>query len=151
MQSDATTPEQYLDELPQERQQPMRRLREVIRDRLPDGFEETMGYGMLAWVVPHSIYPAGYHCNPKLPLPYMNLASQKQYISVYHSGLYGDEDILQWFQQEYAKAVPTRLDMGKCCVRLKKMDQIPYDLIGELAGKMTPAEWIARYESAVKR
>lgn len=146
MRSEATSPEQYLDELPEERQDTMRRLREAINANLPEGFEETMGYGMLGWVVPHSVYPDGYHCDPKKPVPFMNLASQKQYISVYHMGLYADSDLLKWFQEEYARALPGKPNMGKCCVRFTKMDRIPFELMGKLAGKLTPRDWIAQYE-----
>ncbi len=151
MQSKAATPEQYLDELPGERQAPMRRLREAINGNIPPGFEEAMSYGMLGWVVPHSVYPPGYHANPKLPLPYMNLASQKQYIAVYHMGVYADPELLDWLRAEWARAVPGRLDMGKSCIRLRKPDQIPFELIGRLAGKLTVQEWIARYEQARRR
>lgn len=151
MQSKASTPEQYLEELPEDRQAPMRELRQVILDNLPAGFEEAMSYGMLGYVVPHSVYPDGYHCNPKLPLPFMNLASQKNFIGLYHMGIYSDPELAAWFQEEYAKAVPTKLDMGKSCVRLKKMDQIPYELVGRLAAKMTPRQWIDLYEAAIKR
>ena len=111
----------------------MKKLRKVIKDNLPKGFEETMSYGMIGYVVPHSIYPDGYHCDPKLPLPFMNLASQKNYIAVYHSGVYASEKMNKWFTAEYAKHCKTKLDMGKSCVRFKKMDDIPYELIGELA------------------
>lgn len=151
MQSKADTPEAYLKELPDERKEAMGKLRRVILDNLPDGFEERMSYGMLGYVVPHSIYPAGYHCDTKLPLPFMNLASQKNYIAVYHSGVYADEKLLNWFKGEYAKRVQTKLDMGKSCIRFKKMEHIPYDLIGELASKLTPQEWIDIYEAQIKR
>lgn len=149
--SKAATPDDYLEALEPERRAVVGRLREVIRDHLPEGFEETMSYGMIGYVVPHSIYPDGYHCDPKLPLPFINLASQKQYVAVYHSGLYTDEDLMQWFRDAWAERVDGRLDMGKSCIRLRKMDQVPYDLIGELAGKMTPRDWIERYEAVVRR
>ena len=129
----------------------MRRLHQEILDNLPRGFEPAMSYGMIGYVVPHSIYPDGYHCSPELPLPFMNIASQKNFIGVYHMGVYAIPELKAWFEEQYAEQVPTRLDMGKSCVRLKKIDQIPYELIGELASKMTPQEWIETYESAVKR
>ena len=151
MQSNATTPEEYIDSLPEDRKSVMNELRKVIKKSLPTGFEETMNYGMLGYVIPHSMYPEGYHCDPKLPLPFMNLASQKNFVAVYHMGIYADEELMQWFKDEYAKVVPTKLDMGKSCIRLKKMDQIPYELIGELASKITPQEWIASYETQIKR
>lgn len=150
MQSKATTPEQYLNELPEDRQEPMRKLREVITDNLPPDFTEAMSYGMLGYVVPHTVYPAGYHCDTKLPLPFMSIASQKNFIAVYHMGIYAIPELMEWFTTEYAKRVKGKLDMGKSCVRLKKMDQIPYDLFGELATKLTAQQWIDVYEKAFR-
>jgi hypothetical protein len=114
------------------------------------GFEERMSYGMIGYVVPKSLYPAGYHCDPKLPLPFVNIASQKNFIALYHMGIYTNPELLQWFQSEYAQQCKYKLDMGKSCVRFKRMDDIPFDLIAELMGKMTPEDWINRYESAFK-
>lgn len=146
MQSKATTPEQYLSELPEERKDAMLRLRNVIKINLPTGFEEVMSYGMLGYVVPHAIYPAGYHCTPKLPLPFINLASQKNFIAVYHMGIYGDKNLSDWFVAEFPKHSKTKIEMGKSCIRFKKMDDIPYDFIGELATKLAVQDWIADYE-----
>lgn len=146
MQSKAATPEQYLAELPDDRREAMQKIRTTIKNNLPNGFEEVMSYGMLGYVVPHSIYPDGYHCNPKLPLPFINLASQKNNISLYHMGIYGDENLLNWFVAEYAKQAKSKIDMGKGCLRFKKMDDIPFDLIGELASKISVDDWIAIYE-----
>jgi hypothetical protein len=151
MQSKATTVEQYLSELPKERQKPMMELRKVIKKNIPKGFKEVMGYGMMGYCVPHSLYPPGYHCNPKDPLPFMGMASQKNFIAVYHMGVYADPKLLKWFTDAHAKASAKKLDMGKSCIRYKKPDDIPYKLIGELAGKITPAEWIAIYEKNMKR
>ena len=151
MQSTATSAEAYLAELPEERQAPMKRLRQTLRDNLPEGFEETMAYGMIGYVVPHSLYPAGYHCDPKQPLPFISLASQKNYIALYHMGLYSDPNLLEWFKAEYAKQVPTRLDMGKSCIRFKKPENIPYELIAKLARKISPQEWIATCEKEIRR
>ncbi len=151
MQSKATTVDAYLAELPEERQKPMEKLRKVIKKNLPKGFKESMGYGMMGWSVPHSIYPAGYHCNPKDPLPFMGLASQKNSINLYHMGIYADPKLLKWFQEAHAKASAKKLDMGKSCIRYKKAEDIPYDLIGELASKITVDEWIKMYESAFNR
>ncbi len=151
MQSKATSPEAYIDELPPERCEAISRLRQVILENLPDGFEETMSYGMIGYVIPHSRYPAGYHCNPKQALPFMSIASQKNYIALYHMGLYANEDLMKWFVEEYQRRVAGKLDMGKSCVRFKKMEHIPYDLIGELVQKMSAEEWIALYEEAIKR
>ncbi len=151
MQYKANTPDEYIAAIPEERKQVMNTLRKVIKDNLPKGFSEEISYGMIGYVVPHKIYPAGYHCDTKLPLPFMNIASQKNFIAVYHSGIYADEDIMNWFVGEYPKHVKTKLDMGKSCIRFKKIDQIPMELIGELASKLTVQEWIEMYESKVKR
>ena len=151
MQSKATTPDGYIAEIPEDRQKAFTKLRSVIKKSLPKGFSETMGYGMMGWVVPHSKYPAGYHCNPKDPLPFMGIASQKHFIAVYHMGIYADPTLLKWFTAAHAKASPKKLDMGKSCIRYKKPDDIPFELIGELASKMTPDEWIAMYEKVLKK
>jgi len=151
MQSKATTPEQYLAELPEDRKEVLLKLRNAIKDNLPKGFEEVISYGMLGYVIPHSIYPNGYHCNPKLPLPFINLASQKNFIAVYHMGIYANNDLLDWFVAEYPKHVKAKLDMGKSCLRFKKMDDIPFDLIAELARKVTVEQWISNYENAFRR
>jgi uncharacterized protein YdhG (YjbR/CyaY superfamily) len=151
MQSKATTPEQYISELPEDRKEPLSRLRQEILNNLPKGMEEIMSYGMLGYVVPHSVYPDGYHCTPQLPLPFMNLASQKNFIAVYHMGVYASNELLDWFVSEYPKYCKRKLDMGKSCIRFKKMDDIPYELIGELAAKMSSKEWIELYESNIKK
>lgn len=151
MQSKAKTVSQYLKELPADRKAAMVKLRQVIKKNLPKGFAEGMGYGMMGYDVPFSIYPAGYHCPPRQPLPFMGIASQKHFIALYHMGMYADPKLLKWFTTEYKKRVPGRLDMGKSCIRFKKLDQIPFELIGELAGKMTVADWIKLYEAALKR
>jgi uncharacterized protein YdhG (YjbR/CyaY superfamily) len=150
MQSKATTVDAYIAELPEDRQKAINELRKVIKKNLPKGFKEGMGYGMMGWSVPHSIYPAGYHCNPKDPLPFMGLASQKNSINLYHMGIYADPKLLKWFQDAHAKASPKKLDMGKSCIRYKKAEDIPYKLIGELAAKITVADWIEKYESVLK-
>jgi hypothetical protein len=151
MQSTVFTPELYLDELPEGRKQIMLDLRNVIRQNLPSGFEEVMGYGMMGYVVPHTLYPAGYHCDPKQPLPFMGMASQKNHIAVYHMGLYADEDLLNWFREEFPKHSKTKPDMGKSCIRFRKPGHVPLALIGELATKVTPQEWISTYTSKIKR
>jgi hypothetical protein len=148
MQSKATTPDEYFEELPEDRKPAMLALRKVIKKNIPKGFKECMGYGMVGYVVPHSIYPKGYHCDPSQPLPFIGMASQKNFIAVYHMGVYADPKLLSWFQKEYAKAVPGKLDMGKSCLRFKKPEFIPFKLIGELAGKVTVEEWINTYENA---
>ena len=151
MQSTASTPEEYLDSLPEDRKTAMSKLRERIRKNLPEGFTEEMDYGMLAFSVPHSFYPPGYHCDPKKTLPFINLASQKNFIAVFHMGMYADKQLLDWFVSEYPKHCKRKLDMGKSCIRFKKMEDIPYGLIGELASKMTVEQWIELYESKLKR
>ncbi|HOZ78094.1 MAG TPA: DUF1801 domain-containing protein [Ferruginibacter sp.] len=151
MQSKATTVDEYMEQLPDERKAAMKKLRAIIKKHLPKGFQECMGYGMMGYVVPHSKYPAGYHCNPKDPLPFLALASQKNFIALYHMGIYSDPKLLKWFQEAHAKASTKKLDMGKSCIRYKKPDDIPFELIGELVSKMTPDEWIAMYEKMLKR
>ncbi|MBU6341234.1 MAG: DUF1801 domain-containing protein [Bacteroidetes bacterium] len=148
---DVATPDAYIAALPSERQAPMEALRKVIRENLPAGFEETINYGMIGYVVPHSLFPSGYHCSPEQPLPFVNIASQKNFIAIYHMGLYADASLLRWFTEEYPKYVQTKLDMGKSCIRFKKPEQIPFALIGELMQKMTPQDWIACYEEQLKR
>ena len=150
MQSTAISVEEYFDTLPEDRQKPMKQLRSAIKKNLPKGFKEVMSYGMVGYVVPHSLYPGGYHCDPKLPLPFMCLASQKNFISFYHMGVYSDKKILDWFTSEYAKRAKGKLDMGKSCIRFKKPDQIPFDLIGELVSKISVEDWIKTYEGVVK-
>ncbi len=150
MQSKATTVDHYLSEIPPERQEGMNKLRKVILKNLPKGFKEGMGYGNMGYFVPHSIYPAGYHCNPKDPLPFAGLASQKNSINFYHMGIYSDPKLLKWFMDEYAKTGLGKLDMGKSCMRFKKPENIPYKLIGELIAKITVDDWIAMYESILK-
>ena len=151
MQSKATTPQQYLDELPEDRKKPIQKLRLQILNNMPKGMEETMNYGMLGYVIPHSVYPDGYHCNPKQPLPFMNLASQKNFVAVYSMTIYAKKDLLEWFTSEYAKRCKYKLDMGKSCIRFKRLDDIPYDLIGELTAKVSTEEWIQIYENAYKK
>jgi uncharacterized protein YdhG (YjbR/CyaY superfamily) len=125
----------------------IQKLRNSIKLNLPEGFQEEMSYGMLGFVVPHSIYPKGYHCKPNLPLPFMNIASQKNFIALYHMGIYANPELLNWFVAEYSKLVKSKIDIGKSCIRFKKMEDIPYELIGELAAKMTVSEWISIYEN----
>lgn len=151
MQSKATSPKQYLEELPEDRKEPIQKLRQQILDNLPKGVKETMGYGMLGYVIPHSVYPDGYHCTPEKPLPFMNLASQKNFIGVYSMVLYAKKDLYDWFVTEYAKRCKYKLDMGKSCIRLKKMNDIPFELIGELTAKVSAEEWIQLYEDSFKK
>src|SRR5210317_1327476 len=151
MQSKASSPEEYIEQLPEDRQEVMINLRKMILKNLPKGFEETMSYGMLGYVVPHSKYPDGYHCDPKLPLPFINLASQKNHIGFYHMGIYCDPTLMDWFREEYPKHVTGKLDMGKSCIRFKNMNKIPFNLLGELVSKVSPDQWIKQYERVVKK
>jgi hypothetical protein len=151
MQSSATTPDQYMDELPEDRKEAMTKLREIISKNISAGFEEIMQYGMMGYVVPHSIYPDGYHCNPKDALPFMGIASQKNHIGFYHMGIYSDPKLLKWFTEEYPKNAKGKLDMGKSCIRFKNPKNIPFDLLGELTSKMSMQEWIEIYEKEFKK
>jgi len=147
----AETVEAYLEEVPVERQAYFKQLREVILANIPAGFVEQMSYGMIGYIVPHDIYPDGYHCNPKLPLPFVNIASQKHFIGLYHMGIYSKPELLDWFVKEYPKHCKLKLDMGKSCIRFKKAEQIPFDLVAELMQKMTVDDWVQTYETAIKR
>jgi hypothetical protein len=155
MQSKATTVQEYYDQLPEARMKPMLELRAIIRKNLPKGFAEVIDYGMPGWSVPHKLYPPGYHCDPKIPLPFLGIASQKNFIAVYHMGVYADPALLKWFTGAYAKLAAKsglgKLDMGKSCIRFKNPEKIPFALIGELAGKMTVEEWIKLYEKKLKK
>jgi hypothetical protein len=151
MQSRATTVEEYLKSLPDERQAAISKLRTVIRKNMPKGFEETISCGMIGYVIPHSLYPAGYHCNPAQPLLFMGIASQKNFISIHHMGLYGNPELLKWFVDAHAKQSPKKLDMGKSCIRYKNADDIPFKLIAELSAKVKPKEWISWYEKVINR
>ena len=151
MQSKATTPEEYLAELSEDRRIVMEQLRKTTLENMPKGLVEEMSYGMLGYVVPHSIYPSGYHCSPELPLPLFSIASQKNTINIYHMMLYADQNLHDWFVAEYPKHSKAKLDMGKSCIRFKKMDDIPYELIGNLLAKVSVEEWIEVYESKLKK
>ncbi len=146
MQSKAKTVSEYIKELPPDRKEAITKLRKYILKNLPKGFKEGIGYGMMGYYVPHSIYPNGYHCTPELPLPFAGIASQKNFISFYHMGMYADPELLKWFTTEYPKHTKAKLDMGKSCVRFKKPEHIPYELIGKLMKKMTVKDWIKLYE-----
>lgn len=151
MRIEAKDPEDYISKVDDRFRDGIERIREVILKNLPQGFEEQMSYGMIGYVVPHSVYPDGYHCDTKLPLPFLNIAAQKNFIGFYHMGIYADKELLDWFTEEYKKQVPSKLDMGKSCIRLKKPEQIPYELLGELVAKVTPDDWIKNYERSLKR
>jgi uncharacterized protein YdhG (YjbR/CyaY superfamily) len=149
MQSKAATVEQYLSELPPDRREAISAIRDVIRKNLPKGYAEGMGYGMIGYVVPHSVYPPGYHCNPKQPLPFASLASQKNHMALYLMCMYSDSEYEKWFRAEWAKT-GKKLDMGKSCIRFKRLEDIPLDLIGKAISKVPAKEFIAYYESVIK-
>ena len=151
MRVEAQSVEDYFDALPAERKEAMIRLRTVILENLPEGFEEAMSYNMPGYVVPHSRYPDGYHCKPEEPLPFLSIASQKNFIGLYHMGIYSDAELLEWFTTEYPNHVNTKLDMGKSCIRFKNIKKIPYDLIGELVSRMSVEQWISLYEKSIQK
>jgi len=151
MTSQATSPEDYIAQLPEDRTDTITKLNNLILKHMPKGLEAGMAYGMLAYYVPKSVYPDGYHCKPFPPLPFINLASQKNFIAFYHSGIYAKKELYDWFVAEYPKHCKYKLDMGKSCIRFKKMDDIPYDLIEQLLGKMSVNEWIDIYEKTIKK
>lgn len=142
---------EYINGLPDDRKYAIELLRETIKDNLPLGFEETFTYGMIGFVIPHSIYPAGYHVNSDEPMPFISIASQKNYIALYHMGIYAFPEILKWFQEEYPKHVTTKLDMGKSCIRFKKVENIPNNLIADLCTKITVEDYINKYEASMKK
>lgn len=139
----------YIESLDSDRQEVIQALRKVLNANLPKGFVEEISYGMVGYVVPHSLYPEGYHVNPKSPLPFINIASQKRHIGFYHMALYSNKELLYWFVDEYFKIVGKKPDVGKSCIRFKKMDQMPYELIGQLVQKLTPQDWIKEYENSI--
>lgn len=151
MQSEVKTVKEYMDALPGDRKAAIDQLRKVIKRNLPKGYEEVMSYGMIGYVVPHSIYPAGYHCAPELPLPFINIASQKNFIAIYHMGIYANKELMDWFLAEYAKLSDKKPDMGKSCIRFKNPGQIPFELIGALSSKVSVEQWIQFYEDAFKK
>ena len=148
---DVKTVDEYLEVIPEDRKESFLKLRKVILDNLPDGFEEVISYKFPSYVVPLSTYPAGYHCNPEEPLGLISIASQKHFIALYHMGIYSDPELLDWFKEEYTKSNSGKLDMGKSCIRFKNIRKIPYELIGELVAKVNVDQWIKVYERAIER
>jgi uncharacterized protein YdhG (YjbR/CyaY superfamily) len=151
MKYEVNTVDEYINALPEDRKLAIQQIRQTILTNLPKGFEETLSYGMIGYVVPHSMYPSGYHCTPELPLPFINIASQKNFIAFYHMGIYADKELYNWFVEEFSKYSNLKLDMGKSCIRFKKIDQIPHQLLGKLVSKITPQLWIETYEKEIKR
>lgn len=150
MNIEANSPLEYIEKIPEDRKLHFAKLREVILENIPKGFEEEVSYG-INYMVPHSIYPAGYHCDPKSPLPYIAIASQKNFIALYNMGIYAVPEIYEWFINEFPKHSKKKLDMGKSCIRFKKPEDMPFELIGELVAKLTVEQWIEVYEKNLKR
>ncbi|WMN07589.1 DUF1801 domain-containing protein [Marivirga arenosa] len=151
MNYDVKTVEEYLNAIPKDRRPFVEKLRDIIKENLPEGFKEEISYGMIGFVVPHDIYPNGYHVNPELPLPFINIASQKNFIALYHSGIYTSPELMEWFKKEYSERITTKLDMGKSCIRFKNLKNIPFDLIEELAKKISVDDWILQYENSLSK
>jgi hypothetical protein len=151
MKSNNTFVAEYLKSLPEDRIDAVKNILRQVEIHLPEGFDYTIQGSLLSIVVPHSVYPSGYHCNPKDPLPFISIASLKNNISLYHMGVYADENIFKWFVSEYEKLQIGKLDIGKSCIRFKNLENIPFDLLGQLFKKMTPADWIALYEKTYKK
>jgi hypothetical protein len=151
MKATGTTVMDILSNIPSERAEHFNQLHDVIVKNLPNGFEAAISYGGLGYVIPHTLYPAGYHCKPIEPLPFAGISSQKNSINFYHMGMYSDPSLYEWFVTEYPKHSKKKLDMGKSCVRFKNPDEIPFKLIGELMTKMSAQEWINLYESKLKK
>jgi uncharacterized protein YdhG (YjbR/CyaY superfamily) len=146
------TPSEYISNIEApERRAAFERLRAVVLDNIPDGFEECISYGMIGYVVPHRLYAPGYHCDPKLPLPFVSIAAQKNFIALYHMGVYAVPALHDWFVAEYPKHAKTKLDMGKSCIRFKKIEDIPYELVAQLLQKMTVEDWVGVYEEELKK
>jgi uncharacterized protein YdhG (YjbR/CyaY superfamily) len=151
MEYNANSVEEYIEVLPEDRKQIILQLRNLILSNLPEGFSEKISYGMISYVVPLTRYPKGYHVKKDEPLPFLSLASQKNYIALYHMGLYGNKEIEKWFIEEYTKRVTTKLDMGKSCIRFRNLALIPFDLIAELCRKITVDDYINYYEQTINR
>ncbi len=151
MQIPASSIEEYISKIPEERQVAFKKLFDIIDENLPKGFSQGISYGMVGWDVPLETYPAGYHCTPGSPLPFLGLASQKNFVALYHMGIYAKPELLNWFVDEFPKHSKRKLDMGKSCIRFKKMEDIPFELIAELSKKMTPQDWITLYEANYKK
>lgn len=151
MQIPADSIQDYLSKVPEERKEAFTKLFETISKNLPKGFQTNLSYGMIGWSVPLETFPAGYHCSPGTPLPFINLASQKNFIALYHMGIYANDELLNWFVEEYPKHSKRKLDMGKSCIRFKKPDEIPFELIAELSKRMTPKDWISIYEKMLNK
>lgn len=141
--------ENYIENVDDKRRDAFRKLYDIVKENIPDGFEEEFLYGMISFVVPLETYPKGYLNREDEPIPFISLAAQKNHIALYHMGIMGQESILSWFQEEYKKQVPTKLNMGKSCIRMTNVKNIPFDLIGELVSKISLEEWLKSYEKYI--
>ena len=150
MKASGSSVKEILENIPVERKKTFSEIHKTIMDNLPLGFEAGLSYGGLGYIVPHKIYPRGYHCNPKEPLPFAGLANQKHSINFYHLGLYALPELDSWFQNEYLKCCKHKMDRGKSCIRFKHFDDIPLGLIGLLISKISVQEWIRIYEEKTK-
>lgn len=151
MKAVGNTVEEILSSVPDDRKEAFNKLHQIIVKNLPKGFEAAISYGGLGYVVPHKLYPSGYHCKPSEPLPFAGLASQKNSINFYHMGIYSDPNLYKWFTEEFPKHTKQKMDIGKSCIRFKKMNDIPFELIGELMKKVSVNDWVSLYESNLKR
>jgi hypothetical protein len=151
MQSKATSVEHYLTELLEDKRKIMQRLRETIQTNISKDTEETMQYGMITYVIPYSVYPPGYHCAPKQPLPFVSLAAQKNFFAFYHMGMYAKPELLNWYTETYTQTMNKKPDVGKSCIRFKKAEHISFELLAELVGRMTASEWIELYEKNYRK
>lgn len=147
MQNEIKTVTEYIQSIQKDRRDAFTKLRNTILSHLPLEFTEQLSYGMIGYVVPLSIYPKGYHAKKGEPIPFISIASQKRHFAIYHTGIYMDEKLRDWFIKEYAKRVKTKLDMSKSCIRLKYFNDIPFDLIGELCEKVSLDEFVRMYEN----
>ena len=143
--------ETYLAAIPEARKPSFLRLLKIVKEYLPQGFEICFNYGMIGFIIPLSRYPEGYHVKANTPLPFINLANQKNFIALYHMGLYANKELMNWFVNEFPSHSKRKLDMGKSCIRFKKPEEIPFELIKDLEQKMTCEDWIACYESQINR
>ncbi|GJM24448.1 MAG: hypothetical protein DHS20C16_08630 [Phycisphaerae bacterium] len=149
MQSKAKTVKEYLDALPEDRRKALQAVRKVIKANLDKGYKEGMQYGMIGYFVPHTIYPDGYHCDPSEPLPFASIASQKNHMAIYMMCVYSDAKLQEWFKKAWAKT-GKKLDMGKSCVRFKKLEDLPLEIIGETIRRVPVKKYVDHYVSVLK-
>lgn len=144
------TVKEYLDSLPEDRRKALSKVRAAVNKGLPKGYQEGIQYGMIGWFVPHTLFPAGYHCDPKQPVPFAGLASQKNHMSLYLMCIYGDEGHRKWFERAW-KDAGKKLDMGKGCVRFKRVEDVPLDVVTEAVSRVPVKDFLAHYEAMVPK